>query len=137
ALAGEYYWILLIKFSEIATLLWFALNRRSIYQPLFWTCAAVSILINFLATGSRASVIFFFIIGILVWMLREKKFAPTRIILIGVLGVILISFLGEFRTRIWKGQISFTSDTDETSLTEYFEQGAIESAERAWSSSGL
>jgi len=72
-----------------------------------------------------------------VWMLREKKFAPTRIILIGVLGVILISFLGEFRTRIWKGQISFTSETEETSLTEYFEQGAIESAERAWSSSGL
>jgi oligosaccharide repeat unit polymerase len=137
ALAGDYYWILLIKFSAIGSLLWFALSRRSVYHPLFWVCATVSVVITFLSAGSRGTVVFFFIIGILVWMLREKKFAPTRIILIGVLGVILISFLGEFRTRIWKGQISFTSDTEETSLTEYFEQGAIESAERAWSSSGL
>ena len=137
ALAGDYYWILLIKFSAIATLLWFSLSRRAIYHPLFWLCAAVSILINFLASGSRGTIIFFFIIGMLVWMLREKKFTPTRVILIGVLGVILISFLGDFRSRIWKGQISFTSDTEETSLTEYFEQGAVESAERAWTANGL
>ena len=137
ALAGDYYWILLIKFSAIGSLLWFSLSRRAVYHPLFWVCATVSVLITFLSAGSRGTVVFFFIIGILVWMLREKKFAPTRMILIGVLGVILISFLGEFRTRIWKGQVSFTSETEETSLTEYFEQGAIESAERAWTSSGL
>jgi oligosaccharide repeat unit polymerase len=137
ALAGDYYWILLIKFSALATLLWFSLSRRAIYQPLLWVCAFLSILMNFLATGSRGTVVFFFIIAILVWMLREKKFAPTRVILIGIMGVILISFLGEFRARIWRGQISFMSDGDETSLTEYFEQGAVESAERAWTSSGL
>jgi oligosaccharide repeat unit polymerase len=137
ALAGEYYWILLIKCSAIATLLWFSLNRKAIYHPLFWICAAVSILVNFLASGSRGTIVFFFIIGILVWMLREKKFAPTRVLLIGIIGVILISFLGDFRSRIWHGQISITSETEETSLTEYFEQGAVESAERAWTASGL
>jgi len=137
ALAGEYYWIIFIKFSALASLLWFALIRRSVYQPLFWVCALVSILINFLATGSRGAVVSFFIIAMLVWMLREKKFAPTRILLIGVLGVVLISFLGNFRTRIWKGDISLTSETQEMSLTEYFEQGAVESAERAWANSGL
>ncbi len=137
ALAGDYYWILLIKFSAIGTLLWFSLSRKAVYHPLFWVCGTVSVLITFLAAGSRGTVVFFFIIGILVWMLREKKFAPTRMILIGVVAVILISFLGEFRSRIWKGEISFTSESENTSLTEYFEQGAIESAERAWSSSGL
>jgi oligosaccharide repeat unit polymerase len=137
ALAGEYYWLLLIKFAALASLLWFALIRRAVYQPLFWLCALVSILINFLATGSRGTTVSFFIIGMLVWMLREKKFAPTRILLIGVMGVVLISFLGAFRARIWKGNISLTSETEETTLTEYFEQGAVESAERAWASSGL
>jgi oligosaccharide repeat unit polymerase len=137
ALAGDYYWILLIKFSAIATLLWFALNRRVVYQPIFWVCAIVSILINFLASGSRGAVVFFFIIGMLVWMLREKKFAPTRVIIIGVLGVVLISFLGDFRSRLWKGEIALTSETEETSFVEYFEQGAVESAERAWTASGL
>jgi oligosaccharide repeat unit polymerase len=137
ALSGDYYWILLIKFSAIATLLWFSLNRRSIYHPLFWACAGVSVLINFLASGSRGTIIFFFIIGILVWMLREKKFAPARVLMVGILGVVLISFLGDFRSRLWKGEISFTSDTKDTSLVEYFEQGAVESAERAWTASGL
>ncbi|HJU56722.1 MAG TPA: O-antigen polymerase [Pyrinomonadaceae bacterium] len=137
ALAGEYYWILLIKFAALASLLWFALNRRAVYQPLFWVCALLSILINFLATGSRGTTVSFFIIGMLVWMLREKKFAPTRILLIGILGVVLISFLGDFRSRIWKGELALTSETEETSLIEYFEQGAVESAERAWVSSGL
>jgi oligosaccharide repeat unit polymerase len=137
ALSGDYYWILLIKFAELATLLWFALNRRAIYHPLFWACALVSIMINFLATGSRGGAVSFFIIGMLVWMLREKKFAPTRILMIGVLGVMLISFLGEFRARIWKGDISLLSETRETSLTEQFEQGAVESADRAWANNGL
>src|ERR1041384_5051788 len=137
ALAGDYYWIVLIKFSAIGCLLWFSLSRRAVYHPVFWVGAIVSVLITFLAAGSRGTVVFFFIIGILVWMLREKKIAPTRVILIGVLGVILISFLGEFRSRLWKGQISLTSETEETSLTDYFEQGAVESAERAWSSSGV
>lgn len=137
ALAGDYYWILLIKFAALAVLLWFALDRRCIYQPLFWVCTVVSVGISFLATGSRSTVVVFFVIAMLVWMLREKKFAPTRVILVGVMGVILISFLGGFRSRLWKGQISLVSETEETSLIGYFEQGAIESSERAWTSNGL
>lgn len=137
ALAGEYYWVLLIKASALAVLLWFALDRRSIYKPLFWICSIISVVINFLSTGSRSTIIVFFIIAMLVWMLREQKFAPTRIVLVGVIGVILISFLGGFRSRIWKGEISLTPDNQEMSLTDYFEQGAVESAERAWTSNGL
>lgn len=137
ALAGDYYWILLIKVSAMACLLWFSLNRRAVYQPLFWACSLVSVVINFLATGSRSTVIVFFIVAMLVWMLRERKFAPTRILAIGLLGVVLISFLGGFRSRIWKGELSLTSENDEKSVVEYFEQGAVESAERAWTASGL
>ncbi len=137
ALAGEYYWIMLIKVSAMACLLWFSLNRRAIYQPLFWACAILSILINFLATGSRSTVVVFFIVAMLVWMLRERKFAPARIIAIGLLGVVLISFLGGFRSRLWKGEISLASENDDKTLVDYFEQGAVESAERAWTSSGL
>ena len=137
ALAGDYYWILLIKVSAMACLLWFSLNRRAVYQPLFWACSLLSIVINFLATGSRGTVIVFFIVAMLVWMLRERKFAPARIIGIGLLGVVLISFLGGFRSRIWRGEISLTSETEEKTVIEYFEQGAVESAERAWTNSGL
>ena len=137
ALAGEYYWLMLIKVSEMACLLWFALNRRSVYQPLFWACTLFSVVMNFLATGSRGTVVVFFIVAMLVWMLRERKFAPTRILAIGMLGVVLISFLGGFRSRLWKGEISIVSETEDKTLVEYFEQGAIESAERAWTNSGL
>jgi oligosaccharide repeat unit polymerase len=137
ALAGDYYWIMVIKISAMACLLWFTLSRRAVYQPLFWACALLSVLINFLATGSRGTVVVFFIVAMLVWMLRERKFAPARLIGIGLLGVVLISFLGGFRSRIWKGEISLAAEGDETTLVEYFEQGAIESAERAWANSGL
>lgn len=137
ALAGDYYYILLIKVSAMSCLLWFSLKRRAVYQPLFWVCSLVSIIINFLATGSRSTVLVFFIVAMLVWMLRERKFAPARIIGIGLLGVVLISFLGGFRSRIWRGEISLTSENDDTTIVEYFEQGAVESAERAWASSGL
>jgi oligosaccharide repeat unit polymerase len=137
ALAGDYYWILLIKVSAMACLLWFSLNRRAVYQPLFWVCSLVSVIINFLSTGSRSTVVVFFIVGMLVWMLRERKFAPARILGIGLLGVVLISFLGGFRSRIWKGEISLGSEGEEKTLVEYFEQGAVESAERAWTNSGL
>ncbi|MFN2595926.1 MAG: O-antigen polymerase [Pyrinomonadaceae bacterium] len=137
ALSGDYYWIILIKVSAMACLLWFSLVRRAVYQPLFWACALASVVINFLATGSRGTIVVFFIVGILVWVLRERKFAPMRIIAIGVLGVVLISFLGGFRTRIWRGQISLTPEGDEPTLVEHFEQGATESAERAWASNGL
>ena len=137
ALAGDYYWILLIKVSAMACLLWFSLHRRAVYQPLFWVCSLASIVINFLSTGSRSTVVVFFIVAVLVWMLREKKFAPARIIGIGLLGVVLISFLGGFRSRLWKGEISLTSENDDTTIVEYFEQGAVESAERAWTNSGL
>ncbi|HVF44246.1 MAG TPA: O-antigen polymerase [Pyrinomonadaceae bacterium] len=137
ALAGDYYWILLIKVSAMACLLWFSLNRRAVYQPLFWACSLVSVVINFLATGSRGTVVVFFIVAMLVWMLRERKFAPARIIGIGLLGVVLISFLGGFRSRIWKGEISLTSENEDKTVVEYFEQGAVESAERAWTNSGL
>jgi oligosaccharide repeat unit polymerase len=122
----------------MACLLWFALNRRAIYQPFFWVCAGVSVMINFLATGSRSTIVVFFVVAMLVWMLRERKFAPTRIIAIGLLGVVLISFLGGFRSRLWKGQISITADGgDEPTLVDYFEQGATESAERAWTNNGM
>lgn len=137
ALAGEYYWIILIKVSAMACLLWFSLSRRAIYQPLFWACALVSVAINFLATGSRSTVVIYFVVAMLVWILREKKFAPARIIAIGLLGVALISFLGGFRSRLWKGEIALTAEGDDKTLVEYFEQGAVESAERAWSNSGL
>ena len=137
ALAGEYYWIMLIKVSAMASLLWFSLNRRAVYQPLFWACAIISVLVNFLATGSRGTVVVFFIVAMLVWMLRERKFAPARIIAIGLLGVVLISFLGGFRSRLWKGEISLASENEDKTLIDYFEQGAVESAERAWTSSGL
>jgi oligosaccharide repeat unit polymerase len=138
ALAGEYYWIMLIKVSEMACLLWFALSRRAVYQPPFWACAILSLLMNFLATGSRGAVVVFCIVAMLVWMLRERKFAPAKLLGIGLLGVVLLSFLGGFRSRIWRGEISLASANDEgTTLVEYFEQGAVESAERAWTNSGL
>ena len=33
ALAGDYYWIVVIKFSAIGCLLWFSLSRSAIYHP--------------------------------------------------------------------------------------------------------
>jgi oligosaccharide repeat unit polymerase len=133
---GEGYWHLAIKFAGVVCILWSAIKPKAIYQPLFWVCAVLSVTMSFLATGSRGEVVFFCAIGMLTWMLREKKVAPTRVIMIGLLGATLVGLLGNFREQIWKGNIDLTTSRNDGSILEHFEEGAIEAGERAWGSNG-
>lgn len=137
AMAGDGYWHLAIKFSAVATLLWYTLDRRAFYQPVFWLCAAVSVYINFVATGSRSLAVFFVLAGLLVWMLRERKLAPMRIALVGFVVVAAVGLLGDYREQIWRGETSWTTATQQKSMVDNFVEGAVESGERAWSGNGF
>ncbi|HYE15371.1 MAG TPA: O-antigen polymerase [Pyrinomonadaceae bacterium] len=137
AMAGDGYWHLAIKFAAAATLLWFTLDRRAAYKPVFWLCAFVSILINFFATGSRSLAVFFVIAGFLVWMLREKKVAPGRILIITFVVVSAVGLLGSYRQQIWRGETSLASTAQDSSVLDSFIEGAVESGERSWSGNGL
>jgi oligosaccharide repeat unit polymerase len=136
AMKGEGYWHLAIKFAGVICILWFALKPKALYQPIFWVCAVLSVMMSFLATGSRGEVVFFCAIGMLTWMLRERKVAPARVILIGLLGATLVGGLGNFRAQLWKGNIGWESSEGDASVFEHFEEGAIEAGERAWGSNG-
>jgi oligosaccharide repeat unit polymerase len=137
SMAGEGYWHLMIKVSMVASLLWFTLDRRAPYKPLFWLCSAVAVYINFIATGSRSMAVFAIMAGLFIWMLREKKIAPTRIAAVGVVSVVLIGLLGSYREQIWKGDTSWSTTTEGTSFVDHFLEGAEESGERAWSGNAL
>jgi oligosaccharide repeat unit polymerase len=136
AMLGEGYWHLAVKFGGVACLLWHALRPRAIRQPLFWACALLSVTMSFVATGSRGEVVFFCAIGMLTWMLREKRVAPARVIVVVILGAVMVGALGNFRSQIWQGRIGWSTPGDDATVIDHFEAGAVEAGERAWGSNG-
>lgn len=107
ALAGGFYWQFFTQMGQIACLSWLTMDRRAIANPMFWGCAGVSLGMTFLAGGSRSSVIYVMIMGILAWLLRERKMALTPILGMAVLGLFIMGVLGAFRASTFEGEINW------------------------------
>lgn len=132
AVGGEHYWIQLASWSRNACLIWLAFDRTSLRNPLFWGSATLSLVVAFLGTGSRAAVIFSIAMGMLVWMIRERKIIGMRTLLFILVAVMLINILGSFRRSTWDGAIdwavltSFSAD-QALSTQEIVERGTANS----------
>jgi hypothetical protein len=135
ALAGEFYWINAINLGPAACLVWFALDRAALRHPIFWICAALSLALVFLSTGSRGGPLAYVFLACIVWMLREGRVLFVRTAVVIVLAVPLIAMLGTFRKATWYGRIDMTSLTD-TSAAESFDLGGQEIIERTTTSDG-
>jgi len=110
-LAGDFYWIQMANLGSAACLIWLASDRRAFRSLGFWACAVAALSLQFLASGSRSSVIYPMVTAFLVWMLREKKFAPTRALALGVSGVVILGALGNLRVSTWQGSVDWTTLT--------------------------
>lgn len=114
-LAGDSYWGFFIQFGLTACLFWLAMDRKAHFRPMFWGCAGASLLIAFLSSGSRSSIIYSIAMGLLVWLLRERKIAPTKILLFVFVAIFLIGLLGNFRRGTFDGEIDWSTLTNATS----------------------
>ncbi|MEB3360331.1 MAG: O-antigen polymerase [Synechococcales bacterium] len=130
-LAGDAYWGLLIQLGLIACLTWFAVDRQSASRPLFWGCAGVSLGIIFLFSGSRSGIIYPLFLGLLVWLLRERRIDTTKIVTLMLIGVFLIGFLGEFRRSTFDGEIDWDLLTGESADSSALVTGLDEIAARS------
>jgi hypothetical protein len=103
ALAGAFYWQFFTQLGLIGCLSWLAIDPRSTRQPLFWGCTATSLTMAYLTGGSRSSVIYFMIMGVLTWLLRERKIAVVQLVSVALVGLFLMGILGNLRASTYGG----------------------------------
>jgi hypothetical protein len=135
-LAGQFYWQLLIQFGAIACLIWLAKDPQAHLQGLFWICSVSSLVINFLSGGSRSSIIYFIIFGLMVAMIRDRKVAFTQILTFAVIGLFLLGILGDFRNSTWSGEINWDKLNQPSSTEAIFGLATDELGSRSGDGSG-
>lgn len=130
SLAGEFYFSLFISVAAYVCILWLALEPRTLRQPMFWLCAAVSLGMIFLASGSRGDVVYVVLVAIMIDMLRRQKIPATKLILFGLATMVVISVLGEFRRGTREqdgtGNVNTSAFSGSLSLGERIIQGTGE-----------
>lgn len=126
ALAGAFYWQFFTQLGLIGCLSWLVIDPRSLLRPLFWGCTVTSLMMVYLTGGSRSSVIYFMIMGVLAWLLRERKMAVMQLVAIALTGLFLMGILGNLRASTYGGTIDWNvlrggvpaeSTTGESALT--------------------
>lgn len=134
ALAGEFYFSLFISFAAYGTILWMALEPGVVRQPIFWVCALASLIMIFLTTGSRSSVIYMVLLALMVDMLRRQKIPAAKLLILGLASVIVVSVLGEFRRGTYKqsndGRVDTSAFSSSQSVGDLFSQGTSEVVNR-------
>ena len=136
ALAGQYYWQVFIKSGSIACLIWLAMGRNVYFKPLFWICSASMLVIRFITSGGRGGVVYALIYMLLVFMIREQKIAPTKILVALMVGFVLMGILGDLRQSTWNGEIILSSSTEQSAIKSAFNKGISEVSKRSWNSFG-
>lgn len=111
-LAGQFYWGFLVQFGLAACLIWLALDRKVHLQRRFWGCAGTLIAIKFLTAGSRSTVVYAIILGVLVWQLRERKIAAGKLLIVVALCLLLLGVLGSFRGSTYEEEVNWNALTE-------------------------
>lgn len=117
SVGGEHYWIQIARWSLYAGLIWLALERRAVRRPLFWASVVAGLSIAFLTTGSRSAVLAPIAMGMMIWMIRERRIAVSKILLFALLALMVINVLGSFRRSTWEGRVGWEHLTN-IQLTE-------------------
>jgi oligosaccharide repeat unit polymerase len=133
-LAGESYWGFFVQIGVIACLAWLAMDRKATQRPMFWGCTVLSLLIAFIVGGSRSALVYYLVMGLMVWLLRERKISFTKPLIIVLISLCLIGMLGAFRTSTFSGEVNWSTLTsggssEESALATGAEEVAIRSGE--------
>ncbi len=142
--AAGFYFPALIFLSLITCQIWIVMDPKAHRRPVFWVYLTISIVINFLASASRGLIIFTVINCLIVWMIRDRKFAFTNILIAVLVLSSFFGILGNLRQEISiqglrtgdidygllaaQGLSSDKSSNDDSS----FSKGLNEISERSW-----
>jgi hypothetical protein len=107
AIQGEGHWLKISRLGGVAALIWLAFDDRVLRQPLFWTAAAVTLMVSFLGSGSRSSAVFLVVVGTLIWMIRRRRVFPLRAVVVVALCLVLIASLGRLRRGLFRGEVDW------------------------------
>ncbi len=135
-IAGQHYQFALVQLGIPVCWVWLALRRTAIRSPLFWVAALVTLTQSFLVTGSRGTGVYAVVVGLIIWMLRERRISYVRVIGLGIIAIYAITVLGSFRRSGWYGQPTWDSATDSTFADTVVGGARGELAERSTNADG-
>lgn len=136
AIRGEGHWLRISRLGALATLLWFAFDRRALSRPLFLAAAGGGLAINFLGSGSRSSVVSLLVIATLIWMIQRRRISPVRTLVVVLICLVVIASLGRLRRGLSHGSVDWgvlvatgVGDSAAAAVDELlFRYGALDSA---------
>lgn len=97
ALGGDHYLLKLLTIGAAACLLWLSGRVDAAKDGRFWVCAVLALVTTYLATGSRASVVYLLVSGIIVWMVVHRKRALRAGTVAVVVGFGALGLLGSLQ----------------------------------------
>jgi oligosaccharide repeat unit polymerase len=106
---GEGFWQALTSIGAVACLLWLVAEAKTLTSPVFWCCSALSLGINYFTTGSRATVVYFLVVGGMVLMLKHRKIFLAQFSVLILVSLVLVGVLGNFRRSTWSGAADWST----------------------------
>ncbi|KAB2910066.1 MAG: oligosaccharide repeat unit polymerase [Kofleriaceae bacterium] len=135
-IAGQHYQFMLVQLGIPACWVWLAFRRSAIRSPLFWAAALVTLAQSFLLTGSRGTGVYAVVVGLIIWMIRERRVSYVRVIALGVVALYALTVLGSFRRSGWYGEPTWDSATDSSFVDTVVGGAKGELAERSTNADG-
>jgi hypothetical protein len=133
-LSGTFYLVVLVSLGLEACLLWWTMDTRAGRSLVFWACAITSVIVAFLMTGSRSTLIYTAIVALMVHMLRRRKIPFVGGLVVAGVVLVFLAELGDFRRTLWEGEIRPQVTTMQP--LEAIRSGLEELAERSTTTSG-
>ncbi|MEQ9167694.1 MAG: O-antigen polymerase [Fulvivirga sp.] len=119
----------------VVPLLWYLMRGNRVFkQPIFVAIFLLSIIIGFLATGSRSSVIVVLVAFLACYLLKTRKIPKISSVLAAIVAVLLFGLLGQIRTASTFNQGKWSWDDIDFDYQTNLDRAADES--EAWKSLG-
>jgi len=94
----------LIRLGVIASVVWYAFDRKAGKNPLYWGTLAISLVSIFLWSGSRSDVIFPLVFLLILWVLRHKRIPWMSGSIVAAAALVLFGGLGALRASTMTGK---------------------------------
>jgi hypothetical protein len=102
-----------LDFAVVALLLWYALEPGIPRNPFFSGAVGVALALEFLISGSRSNLFYTVVLFVVVWMLRHRRVPTGRVVVLGMMVMVLLGPMGDFRRSVTKtGQVDWGMLTD-------------------------
>jgi hypothetical protein len=109
-LSGHF--LVINNFLPYVMLLWYAYQPKALRSPIFLMGFVAAVVLQFVVTGSRASLFSPAALLLAVWMFHNRRVPATRALLLGLVAVLMLGVLGEVRNSGRDGSIDFSALTE-------------------------